>query len=155
MRKFTYAQAGIQYDLPTVDIIEGIPPFDSPKIYPVNDKFKTLPAGYMKVVDGVIEEKTQEEKIAFNEARASYEQTSKSDELKTTENNFLSMCDLLTQSTTHEKLGFDEIHEILNDWPDPMQKVDLSISLLAIDAQAKREGGLEWWDTCAWHEDIV
>ena len=42
MRKFTYAQAGIQYDLPTVDIIEGIPPFDSPKIYPVDDKFKNI-----------------------------------------------------------------------------------------------------------------
>ena len=74
--------------------------------------------------------------------------------LKTVENNFLAVCDILTQSSSHAKLGFAQLNAILDAWPDPTQKIDLSLKLLAIDAEAKREGGLEWWDDCFWHDDI-
>ena len=75
--------------------------------------------------------------------------------LKAVENRFLAMCDQLTQATTHNKLGFDIIEQLIKSIPDQATQFYLSAQLLAIDAEAKREGGNLWWDDCAWHQDIV
>ena len=153
MRKFTYAITGTQFGLDVVNITSGRLPSEA--VWPVHEKFKAMNKGHLKIVNGSIEEKTQEEKDAFDTVAENWEQSSKPAALKTVENNFLLVCDMLTQSSLHEKLGFDELHVILEAWPDPQQKLDITVSLLAIDAEAKREGGLNWWDSCAWHEDIV
>ena len=77
----------------------------------------------------------------------------KSAALKNAENNFLSLCDLLTSSTSHTKLGFTELYAIIELLPQEQQVV-IGVKLLAVDAEAKREGGLKWWDDCVWHTDI-
>ena len=76
--------------------------------------------------------------------------------LKIVENKFLMFCDLLTQGTNHTKLGFDQLGNILEVMlnSDPNRSIVLSVKLLAIDAEAKREGGNLWWDDCTWHSDI-
>lgn len=155
MRKFTYAEQGTLYGEEAVFTKRGVPPFKESDLYPVPIWCKTIKSGYLKVINGEIVEKTLEEKNAFDVAEAAYNQSSKSLTLKTVENNFLLMCDALTGSTSHEKLGFDELHSILEIIPNVDDKNNYSLKLLAIDAEAKREGGLQWWDTCEWNEDIV
>ena len=98
-----------------------------------------------------------EEQAAQEAARIAAEQArqdAKSLTLKTVENTFLLMCDQLTGVTTHTKLGFDQINAVISGLTDQNQAVMLSLKLLEIDAEAKREGGLLWWDTCTWHSDI-
>jgi len=79
-------------------------------------------------------------------------QLAKSLALRTAENRFLAMCDLLTNSTSHAKLSFAQIETIIKSLPLEQQPL-VSIELLAIDAELKREGGLLWWDDCVWHEE--
>ncbi len=93
---------------------------------------------------------TAEQKAAVDAAKEAAWQAAKPAALKAAENNFLSLCDLLTSSTSHTKLGFAEINSIIALLPQEQQVV-IGIKLLAIDAEAKREGGLQWWDGCVWH----
>ena len=90
----------------------------------------------------------QAEAVAKEIAR----QEAKPLKLKVVENKFLSICDQLTGSNTHAKLGFDELNAIAGQIQDANTKVGVAIQLLAIYAEAKREGGLKWWDDCAWHQ---
>jgi hypothetical protein len=80
-------------------------------------------------------------------------QAAKSDELKAVENKFLLMCDQLSGRTDRYKLGFKTLRAI-GDSLDPATQAVLAIQLLAIDSEGQREGGLKWWDTCAWHDDL-
>jgi hypothetical protein len=73
---------------------------------------------------------------------------------KIAENDFLSICDTLTGSTTHAKLGFDQLRAIVNTLPND-QQVYWFVRLQANDSQLQREGGLKWWDDCVWHAEIV
>ena len=54
-------------------------------------------------------------------------------------------------------LGFDAITEILNNLlvTDPNTAVVLSLKMLGLDAEGKREGGNLYWDDIIFHEDIV
>ena len=82
-------------------------------------------------------------------------QAAKPVKLKAVENAFLDLCNTLAGS--YDKLDFATINQTL----EAMMETDantatvLSLRLLAIDAEAKREGGLNWWDDCALHTEIL
>ena len=86
-------------------------------------------------------------------------QSLKSDEVKTTENKYLLLCEALTGSKT--KQSFEALSLILDQMfqsEDPStskQAIGLSVKLLALDAQLKRAAGPLWWDTVAWHPEIT
>lgn len=88
-------------------------------------------------------------------ASAAQAQLDKPTELKSVENQFLSICEQL--SGKRVKLGFAELEQAVNALmgSDPNAATGLSLKLLTIDAAGKRLGGLLWWDTCAWHAEIV
>jgi hypothetical protein len=138
--------------------------------------FVDLPAKYKKTVEGVLVEMTAEEKhmvdvpamyknpdgtemtdeqkAAVDAAEEVARQAAKSAALKNAENNFLSLCDVLTAATNHAKLSFAELNAIIAAMPLEQQLV-IGVKLLAVDAEAKREGGLLWWDDCTWHPVII
>jgi len=93
---------------------------------------------------------TAEQKAAVDAAAEAARQAAKPAALKNAENNFLSLCDLLTAATNHTKLGFGELNTIISTLPME-QQLTAGVKLLAVDAEAKREGGLQWWDDCVWH----
>lgn len=82
-------------------------------------------------------------------------QAAKSEALKVVENRFLSLCEQLTGSKTKASFGTlnTAIEGLMTN--DAATATAVSLRLLAIDAEAKREGGLNWWDTCTWHEDVA
>ena len=103
------------------------------------------------------EEKVQadaDEAVAAEQAKQA-KQDAKPLALKIVENKFLAMCDQLTGTASHTKLGFGDIQSAIDIIPDPAIKMGAAVQLLAIDAEAKREGGNLWWDTCTWHADIM
>lgn len=55
------------------------------------------------------------------------------------------------------KLSFDQINAIIEPLmvSDANTAIVLGMRLLSIDAEAKREGGLKWWDDCEYHPEIV
>ena len=87
-------------------------------------------------------------------AAAAKVQTGKPLALKQAENRFLALCDTLTGSTTHAKLGFALLEQIIGTLPQE-QQVMVGLRLLAIDAECKREGGNLWWDSAEWHSEVV
>lgn len=158
-----------------IEISNGDTPFPTNSVYPVDIELRVMPAKYLKVVGSKIVEKTAEEKTfadlaikykklvettwvemtaeekaAVDAAEEVARQAAKPTVLKNAENNFLSLCDLLTASTNHAKLGFAEINALIELLPQE-QQVIIGLKLLAVDAEAKREGGLKWWDDCSWH----
>lgn len=82
-------------------------------------------------------------------------QAGKSAALKAVENRFLLLCEQLTGSRA--KASFGTLDEIVRPMRTnaPSTFAAVSIELLAIDAEAKREGGLNWWDSCVWHEEVA
>lgn len=70
------------------------------------------------------------------------------------QNQYLSLCDQLTGGTTHAKLGFAELEAIIKGLmaTDPSTAVALSLQLLTLNAALVREGGVNWWDGCAWRD---
>jgi hypothetical protein len=154
-----YAIPSEQYGQPCVDICNGETPFPEGAVWPVT---LDMDGTQMLIADGVLREKTAEEKAAFDAAKAVYEsqaeiqrQLAKPLKLKAVENRFLALCDQLTGGTEHTKLGFDVLEAIVGQIADQNTKVMVAIELLAIDAEAKREGGNLWWDDCVWHQEIV
>lgn len=86
-------------------------------------------------------------------------QNDKSIELKEAENNFILLCDALTGSTSHIKVGKPELEAIINNLPINGAMV-MTLKLLVCDSDLNRiylkEGKLNaWWDDCVWHQDIV
>lgn len=102
-----------------------------------------------------IDEAEQSAIIAQQEQDAIDYQLNKSLKLKTVENNFLLLCEQLLGS--RNKASFDDLNTALTTLLsiDQGTAIVLSLKLLAIDAEAKREGGLNWWDTAEFHEDII
>jgi len=100
-------------------------------------------------------ELTVEEKAERDAEKERVRQAAKSLALKTVENNFLLFCEILTGSK--DKLGFAQLEAILNAMlvTDPNNAIVLSVRLLAIDAEGKREGGNIWWDDVCWHPELV
>jgi len=122
----------------------------------------TTPEGVVKtgstweLIDGVYVEtgeyQTHEEYDAEQEAAL---QAAKPEKLKVAENKFFDLCFAIFGD--REKRGFDELNTAIEAMTttDPNTATALAIRLLAVDAECKREGGNQWWDTAAYHEEIV
>jgi len=84
-----------------------------------------------------------------------YIQAVKTTTLKLAENKFMDVCESIIGQKV--KLGFDEIQEIIEPMQtnNPEMFMGLSIKLLAIDSELKREGGVKWWDDCIYHPEVV
>ena len=154
-----YAMPIIKNGLSCVDICEGEEPFPVEAVYPIIEGLE----GYQMIIEnGVLREKTTEEKAQWQavldqqviDAEIAF-QLAKSIQLKSSENQFLLFCDQVTGTTGHAKLSIPQLNEIGNTITDPSVKLSLMVQLLALDAQCKTYGGLGWWDSCTWHEDIV
>ena len=74
--------------------------------------------------------------------------------LKKAENNYFYMCYALFGDM--QKRGFAALTAKLDEMKstDPQTAIVMSIQLLGIDAEAKREGGLEWWDDATYHPEV-
>ena len=83
-------------------------------------------------------------------------QADKSDALKSAENNFFYLCAALFAGDM-TKRGFAELTPVIESImaTNQAQGITLSLKLLAVDAEAKREGGLNWWDTATFHPEAV
>ena len=81
-------------------------------------------------------------------------QSRKSEAAKDAENNFLLVCGSLTGSM--DKLGFGDLRLLIADIKTTnfQAAADLSMSLLSIDSELKRECGEKWWDDCVWHPEM-
>jgi hypothetical protein len=82
-------------------------------------------------------------------------QAAKPEALKTAENNFFGLCHAIFGD--YQKRGFAELQAALDAilTTDPNTATVLSIKLLAIDAECKREGGLLWFDDAAIHPELM
>ncbi len=111
---------------------------------------------YWLAFDGTaFPEMSQEQKDAVDAAEAqaaidaeAARQAGKSKALKAVENAFFDFCDLLG---FQEKPGFAALNTVIGGMVDQQQAAALAIRLLAIDAEGKREGGLNWWDDAQRH----
>ena len=115
-----------------------------------------------KFVDGQLVDMTEAESAimdgigaqAATDAEAE-RQAAKPDKLKAAENKFFDLC--FAMLGDRQKRGFDEISAAIEAiaTTDQETATALSLRLLAVDAECKREGGNQWWDTAAYHEEIV
>lgn len=96
-----------------------------------------------------------EEQIAQREAEQAQANLLANAERWTYENAYLSMCDQLTGSTTHAKLGFAELEAIIVAIPDAELSKTLALQLLKLNSALVYHGGTRWWDTCVWHPEIT
>ena len=140
------------------DVAEQV---EDPETQEMVDTYQTTPEKYQKWSESGPVAMTEEERaqrdaydIAQAVAKESAKQASKSLKLKQAENNFFILC---TSMGLEGKPTFNEMNAGITSIQetDPDAAVVLSLKLLAVDAEAKREGGLEWWDTAAWHSDII
>jgi hypothetical protein len=130
-----------------------------PEVVPVAE-------GYVRIGDPVLVEDdgdfgkweyndiTQAEYDAQQVQRELDRQAAKPAALKVVERRFLDLCETL--SGQRAKLGFAYISATIEAMmsTDPTMATALSLRLLAIDAEGKREGGLAWWDDCADHPEV-
>jgi hypothetical protein len=145
-----YAIQDFMYGKPCIKIINGETPFPEGAIWPVPEIANYISLNYLKIENGYIVEKTDDEKKEFDDARRKHKPL----KLKQVENKFLLLCDQLTGGQDKTKLGFDTLQMATEQIQDVSTKIMVSLQLLAIDAEAKREGGLLWWDDCNWNIDI-
>jgi hypothetical protein len=156
-----YAITYTKYDLACAQIKMGKTPLPEGSVYPVPVDLMETSSSHLIIDGGALREKTTEEKTAYDDAKADADEVLKQAHqvgkpliLKAVENNFLLICDAMTGTTTHTKLGFTAL-QVLGDALPADEKTALTLNLLALDAQAKTEGGLEWWVDCEWHPEIV
>jgi len=104
-----------------------------------------------EIVNEIIYCETPEEKEVREALEEQERQNNKPQALKAVENSFYELCNLIFGDYT--KRGFDEIKVALENLlaVDPNTSVVLSVKLLGIDAEGKREGGLQWWDDAVRH----
>ncbi len=98
----------------------------------------------------------EEDLLDVSTASAWYEdlrQNEKDIVLKVVEDRFIYLCDYLTQSNSHTRLGFDTLNTIVQSITT-IDRYEIAMRLLAIDAEGKREGGRKWWDDCIWHPEV-
>ena len=76
--------------------------------------------------------------------------------LKRAENNFFLLSAALFQGSM-EKRGFGDLGAAVEALTaaDPQTGIVLAVKLLSVDAEAKREGGLQWWDDAQFHPEIA
>ena len=153
-----YAITYMKYELDCARVRKGKTPLPEGSVYPIPSDLMEIPSKDLIIDSGVLREKTAEEKTAYDDAKAvanavseTARQIGKSLILKTVENNFLLICDAMTGTTTHTKLGFTDLRQIGDLITDPAEKTELTLNLLSIDAQAKTEGGMEWLADCDRH----
>ncbi len=110
--------------------------------------------GAWEVVDRLTSEIDAEAAAAQAQAEID-RQAAKSDALKHTETEYLTICQQLTGSRA--KLGVSELEAIITGLmaTDPNTAVALTLRLLTIDAAGKREGGLQWWDDIHDHAEVT
>lgn len=74
----------------------------------------------------------------------------------TLENQFIELCDQLTNRSSHMKLGFPELNAIITQSMevDQSMAIKASLTLLMLDAALKRYEML-WWEKCEWHPEVV
>ena len=75
--------------------------------------------------------------------------------VKQAENKFILICEALTGVRT--KAPMETLTALVEQMQetDPMGAITISLKLLALDSQLKRESGNLWWDTCVWHSEII
>ena len=98
------------------------------------------------------------DQVAANQAAAlAAMQLAKPLALKQLENTFLSLCDQLTGTTTHTPLTDSQIEAILLQMQatNANQANALASEFLDVDIQGIKLGGSNWFDTVAWHPEIV
>ena len=109
--------------------------------------------GDVAVESGELVTQAEYDALIATQAAASAQavQDAKSDSLKEAENNFFTLCATIGLAGKPDfstiSAAIDTIKET-----DFATATELALKLLAIDAQAKREGGLDWWDSAAVHE---
>ena len=111
---------------------------------------RTADVRTLSIIDGVVViDPVKVNSIQFGN------QLAKSDKLKAAENKFFDLCFAIYGDRT--KRGFDELNTAIEAMTatDQNAATALAIRLLAVDAECKREGGNQWWDTAAYHEEIV
>ena len=121
-------------------------------IFAVVPDGETMTSQSWSLVDGVMMQSIVSSPTAEVEAAAEAAmQATKSDELKAVENRFFALSATLGLSG---RPTFTEISAALETLQitSPDAAVVASLQLLSIDAEAKREGGLDWWDSAAVHE---
>lgn len=108
-----------------------------------------------KILAGQLVDMTEAESAIMDgiEAQAAADaeaarQAAKPDALKTAENNFFALCAALG---LEGKPGFATIQTTLDEMQDQQAAMLIALRLLAIDAEAKREGGLQWWNDAEVH----
>lgn len=145
-----------------VKIINSRTPLPEGAVYPVPAGVRGNETDY-HFLDGSLIEKTEAEKEAYSnavvlaEAEAEAQrQANKSDKLKEVENNFMLLCQSVTQAPEPVLLSFAELHAIGATITDQETKVELMLSFLSLDAEAKTVSkNNEWWFDCAWHPEVV
>ena len=164
-----YAVSYTEYELACAQIAKGKTPLPEGTVYPVQGNLKKIPSKYLIIDNGVLREKTTEEKavydaakIAADDAKQTARQLAKTLELKTAENNFLDLCDALTGESDHAKLGFPALEVLINAIAQWDTRTDMTVKLLVLNTQAQRYFGADpnavgnfWWDDCIWHPEIA
>lgn len=138
------------------------PDFDTLKLYDwrMADESIPLANGYERTwvqdpvnedqaipVDTLIADRLERERLANIETNR---------ERWTLENQFIVLCNNITSTTENKKLGFLELDAAISllRQSDPDTAIGLSLRLLMLDAALKRYD-LLWWDTCAWHPEVL
>lgn len=115
-----------------------------------------------KWLDGALVDMTDVEQMVYQvyveaqeKVAEAASQSAKSAKLKAAENKFFDLCFVIFGD--HTRRGFDELNAAIEVMTTTEQNTAtaLAIRLLAVDAECKREGGNQWWDAAAYHEEIV
>lgn len=134
-------------------------PMPDGAVLKARDIAKPAEAKYCKWNGTQLEAMTEEERTARDaydaaqaEASEAARQAAKPDALKGAENNFYLLCNAVFGD--FQKRTFAELNAAIEaiKATDFSAAVELSVRLLAVDAEAKREGGLKWWDDAVQHD---
>ena len=82
-------------------------------------------------------------------------QMEKQPELFVLSNQYILLCDYISNTNTQEVLDIATLTQHLIDISitDPNKEVVLFQYLSALQIGLQRAGGLLWWDTCKWHDE--
>ena len=148
----TFAEAGVYYmsdEAGNVTRHSGDTPYPPVAVWQARCP-RTADVRTLSIIDGVVViDPVKVNSIQFGN------QLAKSDKLKAAENKFFDLCFAIFGD--REKRGFDELNSAIETLTttDPSTATALAIRLLAVDAECKREGGNQWCDTAAYHEEIL
>jgi hypothetical protein len=155
-----YALPVLKLGLPCVLVCSGETPFPEGSAWPVS---LDLPGDEMMIENGILREKTLEEKEAFVQAenadqvrRQAEAQAAKSLAVKLAENEFLTFCDTLSGGSSHSPLTRDQLQDLILAIEEFEARATTALVLLNLDAKLKTlTGKNDWALNCAWHEDVI